>query len=121
MAFIVEGVSIEGDDVRKTISLPLGEPKATPQERLREAGLTVAGAGDQLTITNVGFGSYAKRTGLEAGYKITGVLAPTPGRPSPIWIYLPALALAGLIWWLQTRRRGVPADRLAAVPQARGA
>jgi hypothetical protein len=121
MAFIVEGVSIEGDDVRKTISLPLGEPKATPQERLREAGLTVAGAGDQLTITNVGFGSYAKRTGLEAGYKITGVLAPTPGRPSPIWIYLPALALAGLIWWLQTRRRGAPADRLAAVPQARGA
>jgi TRAP transporter 4TM/12TM fusion protein len=121
MAFIVEGVSIEGDDVRKTISLPLGEPKATPQERLREAGLTVAGAGDQLTITNVGFGSYAKRTGLEAGYKISGVLAPSPGRPSPIWIYLPALALAGLIWWLQTRRRAATADRPLAVPQARGA
>jgi hypothetical protein len=104
IAFVVEGVSIEGEDVRKTITLPLGAPRATPQERLREAGLTVSGAGDQLTITNVGFGSYAKRTGLEAGYKIVQVLLPSPDRPSPFWVYLPAFALAGLVWLLQSRR-----------------
>jgi hypothetical protein len=73
-------------------------------------GLTVAG--DQIRITNVGFGSYAKRTGLEAGYAVTAVLQPTPGRPSPLLIYVPALALAGLIWWLQRRR--VPLKRADA-------
>jgi TRAP-type uncharacterized transport system fused permease subunit len=104
IAFIVEGMSIEGDDVRKTISLPLGDRKPTPQERLREAGLTVAGAGDQLTITNVGFGSYAKRTGLEAGYQVVGVLQPSPDRPSTTWVYVPALALTVLVCWLQRRR-----------------
>ncbi|WP_048708814.1 TRAP transporter permease [Microvirga massiliensis] len=104
IALVVEGISIEGDDVRKTISLPLGDPKPTPQERLRAAGLTVLGAGDQLTITNVQFGSYAERLGLEAGYKINAVYQPNPDRPSAVWIYLPALALAGLIWWLQRRR-----------------
>ena len=105
IAFTVEGMSIEGDDIRKTISLPMGPPKPTPQERLRDVGLTVASAGDRITITNVGFGSYAKRTGLEAGYTITAVFQPTPGRPSPLLVYVPALALVGLIWWLQKTRK----------------
>jgi hypothetical protein len=94
----------------------MGPPRATPQERLREVGLTVAGAGDQIRITNVGFGSYAKRTGLEAGYAVTAVLQPSPGRPSPLWVYGPALALAGLIWWLQRRRAGAGAG-VAASPR----
>jgi TRAP-type uncharacterized transport system fused permease subunit len=103
-AFVVEGITIEGEDVRKTVSLNLGEPKPTPQERLRAAGLTVAGLGDQLTISNVAFGSYAKRVGLEPGYQIVAVVQPAPGRPSAAWVYVPAFALTGLIWWLQRRR-----------------
>jgi hypothetical protein len=104
LAFVVEGQNIEGDDVRKTVSLDLGSAKATPQERLRETGLTVAGLGDQMTISNVAFGSYAKRVGLEPGFKIVSVIQPAPGRPSTIWVYIPAFAVAGLIWWLQRRR-----------------
>jgi TRAP transporter 4TM/12TM fusion protein len=104
LVFVVEGMTIEGDDVRKTVSLNLGEQRPTPQERLREAGLTVAGLGEQLTISNVAFGSYAKRIGLEPGFQIVGVVQPAPGRPSTIWVFIPAFALAGLIWWLQRRR-----------------
>jgi TRAP transporter 4TM/12TM fusion protein len=104
IAFIVEGTTIEGEDVRKTVSLSLGEPKPTPQERLRAAGLTVAGLGNQVTISNVAFGSYAKRIGLEPGYQIVGVLQPAPGRPSTSWVIIPAFAVAGLIVWLQRRR-----------------
>ena len=36
----------------------------------------------QGTITNVAFGSYAKRIGLEAGYEVVAILEPAP-RPSP--------------------------------------
>jgi TRAP transporter 4TM/12TM fusion protein len=104
LAFVVEGMTIEGDDVRKAVSLDLGEQKPTPQERLRTTGLTVTGLGDQMTISNVAFGSYAKRVGLEPGFKIVSVIQPAPGRPSTMWVYIPALAVAGLIWWLQRRR-----------------
>ncbi|WP_425374257.1 TRAP transporter permease [Microvirga subterranea] len=114
IAFVVEGMTIEGDDVRKTVSLNLGEPKPTPQERLRAAGLTVAGLGNQVTISNVAFGSYAKRIGLEPGFQIVGVLQPAPGRPSTIWVFLPAFALVGAIAWLQRRR--VRAGRQPASP-----
>jgi TRAP transporter 4TM/12TM fusion protein len=107
LTLIVEGQNIEGEDVRKTVSLPLAEPKRTPQERLRSAGLAIASEA-QPTITNVVFGSAAKRIGIEAGYRVTGVLQPTPGRPSTVWVYLPALGLAGLIWWLQRRRKATP-------------
>jgi TRAP transporter 4TM/12TM fusion protein len=104
VAFVVEGMNIEGDDIRKTVSLSLGDPKPTPQERLRAAGLTVTGLGDQVTISNVAFGSYAKRIGLEPGFQVVSVIQPAPGRPSLFWVYLPALALAAAIRWLQRRR-----------------
>ncbi|MDR4305992.1 TRAP transporter permease [Chelatococcus sambhunathii] len=105
LVFAVEGTTIEGEDVRKTLSLPLGEPKATPQERLRDAGLSVSALGDQVTIGPVSFGSYAKRIGLETGQTIAAVIEPAPGRPSPGFVYVPALLLAGLIYLLQLRRR----------------
>lgn len=115
LAFVVEGTTIEGDDVRKTVSINLGEQKPTPQERLRAAGITVAGLGDKLTISNVGFGSYAKRVGLEPGHTIVSVIQPAPGRPSAMWVYIPALALAGLIWWLQRRRAREVTEKLSPV------
>jgi TRAP transporter 4TM/12TM fusion protein len=104
LAFVVEGTTIEGEDVRKTVSLPIGAPKPTPQERLRDLGLTVSALGDQVTIGTVAFGSYAKRIGLETGQKVAAVIEPAPGRPWVGWIQLPAFALAGLVYLLQRRR-----------------
>jgi Domain of unknown function (DUF3394)/Tripartite ATP-independent periplasmic transporter, DctM component len=101
--FVIEGTNIEGEDIRKTVSLRLAEPKPTPQERVRAAGLTLS-PGDQPTITSVAFGSYAKRIGLEPGFKVTAVVVPAPDRPSSWWIYLPALVIVGLVWWNQLRR-----------------
>jgi hypothetical protein len=105
LTFVVEGLSIEGDEVRKTVSLPLGDPQPDPAKRLRAAGLGVGAVGDGVTITDVGFGSYARRIGLDAGYDITAVLKPAD-RPGHFWIYLPALALAGLVALLQRGRAG---------------
>jgi TRAP transporter 4TM/12TM fusion protein len=103
VSFVVEGVSIEGDDVRKTVSLRLAKAAATPQERLRAAGLTIS-PGEQPTVTGVAFGSYAKRIGLEPGQKITAVVTPAPDRPSVWFVYFPALLLVGAVWWNQRRR-----------------
>ena len=102
LVLVVEGTNIEGEDVRKTVSLPLGII-AEPQERLRATGLSVTG-GPQPTVTNVAFGSAAKRIGLEAGYKVSAIQLPSPGRPSFAWVYALALALVALVWGLQRRR-----------------
>jgi hypothetical protein len=102
ITFVVAGTNIEGEDVRKTVSIPVGDPQE-PRLRLRAVGLSVAPAGEKLAITNVGFGSYAKRIGLDAGYEIVAVLQPTdrPSRAIPAAI---ALLIAGGIAWLQWAR-----------------
>jgi TRAP transporter 4TM/12TM fusion protein len=103
LTVIVEGTNIEGEDVRKTVSLPFGEPNADVNARLRGIGLSASPAGDDLVINNVAFGSYAKRIGLGVGDKIVAYLE-RADRPSAIWIYLPALLLAALVWMNQRRR-----------------
>jgi TRAP transporter 4TM/12TM fusion protein len=107
LTLIVEGQNIEGEDVRKTVSLPLGDDKLEPQQRLRAAGLSVSG-GAAPTITNVTFGSAAKRIGLEAGFRVSAIVQPAPGRPSVAWPYTFALALVGGVWWSQRRRSPRP-------------
>jgi len=70
-------------------------------------------------VSNAALGSYAKRIGLEPGLKITAVVAPAPGRPSRWVVYGPALALLGLIWWIQRRRAAAdprPRPLTAPVP-----
>jgi TRAP transporter 4TM/12TM fusion protein len=100
---VVEGVNLEGEDVRKTVSIPLGDPQE-PRLRLRAVGLGVVPAGDRVQITNVAFGSYAKRMGLEAGYEVVAVLQPAE-RPSRVIPASIALALVGGIAALQLARR----------------
>jgi TRAP transporter 4TM/12TM fusion protein len=114
IAFTVEGTNIEGEDVRKTVSLKLDKPKPDAAERLRDAGLTLSGPADAPMLSNVAFGSAAERAGLEAGLKVVSVRTANPDRPSPWWVYFPALLLTGLIALNQRRRaRGLPADAVA--------
>ena len=103
IAIVVEGTNIEGERVRKTISLPLGD-RQEPRQRLRAVGLAVAPADDRAKITNVAFGSYAKRVGLEAGYDVVAVMQPTD-RPSQVIPAMIALLVAGGIAALQLARR----------------
>jgi len=111
LTMVVEGLNLEGENVRKTVSIPLGDPQE-PRLRLRQIGLGVAPAGDRVTITNVAFGSYAKRIGLEAGYEVVAVLEPAerPSRAIPAGIALVfAVGIAALQLWRARRTQAVPA------------
>jgi TRAP transporter 4TM/12TM fusion protein len=103
ITFVVEGIDLMGEDVRKTVSIPLGDA-GDPLQRLQSAGLTVVPSGDRSMITNVDFGSYAKRIGLDVGYDVVALVkkAPQPSTAIPIGV---GLAVAAVIAALQFSRR----------------
>lgn len=107
LVMVIEGTSVEGDDIRKTVAVQLGKP-GEGRQRLGEAGLTINALGDELRIVNVRFGTRAKKSGFEQGWKVVTVKLPAD-RPSEHWVYLPALALVAFVWFLQRSRIGRPA------------
>jgi len=102
LSFVVTGFNIRGDEITKTVSIPLG-PVAPAPQRLRAIGLSVTPLGDTVTIANVQFGSYAKRIGLEPGYEVVAVLEPAE-RPSHIWPLGAGLLAIGGIALIQRAR-----------------
>jgi hypothetical protein len=102
IVLIIEGTNVEGDDIRKTVAVQLTKP-GEGRERLTEAGLTFSVLGDQVQVTNVRFGSRAKKSGFEAGWKVAALRVPTD-RASEFWVYVPGLALVALVYFLQRSR-----------------
>lgn len=109
---VIEGMSVEGDDLVKTVGVALPElPEgsdatgdAAAMQRLSSVGLMLMPLGDDLQIANVRFGSPARRAGWEMGWDITGIMIPNPDRPSEFMSYIPAILLLMLIWWRQGLR-----------------
>ncbi len=98
----VAGISLEGKDVRKGVLLPLGEP-GPAAERLRRIGLTMMTLGDEVQVAAVKFGSTAEKLGLEQGFQVVSIEVPAD-RPDKEWMFVPALALLGVVVLLQRRR-----------------
>ena len=98
------GPSLTGDEERSTwVKIPLAEGE-TPQQRVMNMGIEGAPDGDVYTVDFVGFDSPAADAGLDFGWTINAIRVPQE-RPPRELIYIPALALLGLIGWLQVRRR----------------
>ncbi|EKV29183.1 TRAP-type putative transport system [Caenispirillum salinarum AK4] len=109
--FRVSGVTLEGEEVERTVVLPLGEP-GTFEERLANAGITGLREEDgQMVVDMLAFGGPAEQAGVDFDFVIEGVRVPNDVPPKEL-MYIPALLLlAGLAAW-QRRRR--PHDLAAA-------
>ena len=109
----VEGMNIDGKDVRKGVLLPLGDV-GPARERLNRIGLTVMTLGPDVQVAAVRFGSVAEKLGLEQGFKVTAIEMPAD-RPVKEWMFIPALLLlAGVVLLQRLRLRAAPV-RPAAV------
>ena len=106
LVLVIEGATIEGEDVRKTVSVQLGKP-GDARQRLSEAGVTFSMLGPEVRIGTVKFGSRAKRGGFEQGWKVAAVKTPSDA-PSDYWIFIPALLIIAAVWMLQGRRLRLP-------------
>jgi TRAP transporter 4TM/12TM fusion protein len=103
IVLVIEGTNIEGDDVRKTVAVQLTKP-GEGRQRLADAGLTVQVLGDEVRTSGVKFGSRAKKSGFEQGWKISAIKVPND-RPSEHWVYIPGLALVAFVYFLQRSRQ----------------
>lgn len=99
----IEGTSLEGKDVKKTVLLPLGK-EGDGVQRMKRAGLTLAVLGDRVDVLAVGLKSPAAKAGLEQGFQVTGIELEAD-RPAKQWVYIPAALLVLLVFLLQRMRR----------------
>jgi TRAP-type uncharacterized transport system fused permease subunit len=111
-----EGISIEGDEVSKSVQLPMG-PAAPGAERLANAGLELREEEGRVIIDMIGFASAAEKAGLDFDFEITSVLQPND-RPPRELMWIPALLLLAGIIWLQRRRQTSEAAPAAAPAHA---
>ena len=105
LQFEVAGMDLSGNDYTRLVRLPMGDAGRSGEERLNQAGLQVMAFGGQTQVMNVRFRSQAERLGLEMGQNVTRVEVPNSARWTAEWIYIPALALIGLVGAIQWRRR----------------
>ena len=113
MIFVIKGTTVEGDDVRKTVSVPLGKT-GDARQKLSEAGLTFSVLGDEVRIGTVKFGSRARRAGFEQGWVVESIKLDS-GAPADAWMYIPGMAIVAFVFFWQRRRMnaGAPAPRPA--------
>ena len=107
----IEGTTLEGKDLKKTVLLPLGND-GDASARIKKAGITVSGT----TVLAVGLKSPAEKAGFEQGFRITGIET-LADRPAKEWLYLPAFLLVAAIFGLQRLRpEDTPSGRAAPLP-----
>ncbi|MCW8884653.1 MAG: TRAP transporter permease [Motiliproteus sp.] len=99
----VSGLNIEGDEISKTVLLPLGEA-ADGETRLSNAGLMLRNEDEKVIIDMVTFGSPAQDLGLDFDWEIEQILVKAE-RPPKQLVFIPALALLALLAVGQRRRK----------------
>ncbi|MBF0201085.1 MAG: TRAP transporter permease [Desulfamplus sp.] len=100
---VVKGEDFNGNEYTKAMMLPVGsEPSG--EDRLRGIGFMVIQDDGKLIVDNVMFGSNAERMGIDFDQEIVTVMMEAQ-RPPKQLMFFPALALLGLIYFLQKRRQ----------------
>jgi TRAP transporter 4TM/12TM fusion protein len=99
----IEGTTLEGKLVKKTVLLPLSA-QGTAAQRIKSAGLTLMSTPSGVEVMAVGLKSGADKAGFEQGFTISGVEV-LADRMAKEWLYLPAMLLLAAVFFLQRLRR----------------
>ena len=99
----LKGEKMNGTEFVKTIMLPVGD-EATGVERLEAIGLETRDEEGKTLIDNVVFASAAEKAGIDFDQEILNIQMPT-NRPPKQLMFIPAMALYVLVWFLQRGRK----------------
>lgn len=100
----VEGETIEGDQVAKTVSLQLESEEGDGMIRLQDMGFMLTQNDVNWTVDLVTFDSPAEKAGIDFGWQITGLKVDSD-RPPQELVFIPTVLLLLFVGWLQKRRR----------------
>lgn len=99
----IEGTSLEGKDIKKTVLLPLGND-GDGMQRITKAGLSIISGPTGVEVMAVSLKGPAQKAGFEQGYKVTGIEV-LANRPAKELLYIPAFLVLAGVFLLQRRRR----------------
>jgi hypothetical protein len=99
----VKGEKMDGSEFTKTVMLPVGDEK-TGAERLNAIGFETRVEEGKTLIDNVVFSSPAEKVGIDFDQEILSIQMPAK-RPPMQLMFIPALLLYALIWFVQRARK----------------
>jgi len=98
----LKGEKLDGTEFTMAVMLAVGE-EPSGAERLQAIGFEIREEEGKILIDNVVFSSSAEKVKIDFDQEILNVQIPNP-RPPKQLMFFPALALLGLIWFLQKGR-----------------
>jgi TRAP transporter 4TM/12TM fusion protein len=99
-----EGVDFNGNEQTQTALLTLG-PEGPMSIRFAPAGLGLFESNGVVRVTEVRRGAEAFNYGIDVGMEVAAVYVTNPDRPAKELFFIPALAIIGFVYWVQSRRR----------------
>jgi len=99
----LKGEKMDGTEFTKTVMLPVGD-EASGAERLEAIGLETRTENGAILIENVVFSSPAEKAGVDFDQEILNIQVPSD-RPPKQLMFIPALALYALIFFVQRGRK----------------
>ena len=100
---MLKGEKDDGSEFTKTVMLPVGE-EGSGVDRLAAIGLETRNEDGKILIDNVVFSSAAEKSGIDFDQEILNIQVPTK-RPPKQLMFIPAIALLMLVWFMQRGRR----------------
>ena len=98
----LKGEKLDGREFTMTVMLQMGDEKTGP-ERLQGLGIETREEDGKILIDNVMFASPAERAKIDFDQEILSLQVPNE-RPPKQLMFIPALMLLALVWFLQRRR-----------------
>ncbi len=99
----VAGEDLKGNAYKKTVMLAVGD-EDSGAARLEGIGLETRNEAEKILIDNVVFSSAAEKAGIDFDQEILNIKLPTRRLPKQL-MFIPALGLLVLIWFMQRSRK----------------
>lgn len=99
----LKGEKMDGTEFTKTVMLPVGD-EAGGSERLSAIGVETREEDGKILVDNVVFSSAAEKAGIDFDQEILNLQVPSERLPKQL-MFIPALALYALVWFVQRGRK----------------
>jgi len=98
----VKGEKLSGKEYTKTLMLQVGD-EASGKERMEGIGIETREEDGKILVDNVVFSSQAEKAGIDFDQEVLNIQMPSH-RPPKQLMFIPALLLYALVWFVQRGR-----------------